>query len=136
MQHPVEPLRFPKAAVETVAEFRQAAGQMFGTDAVVDAPNIAFDIGDQGVDPGQDLRRFFPRRRHQPLVAVTGRSIQEAVALPAIGLDHRLGRQALFDQGLNLCAAHPGHPPPAGAGGRGGVRRTWWRNTAWRATAS
>ena len=60
MNHPVEHLRFPEAAVEPVAKFPQVAGQMFGTDAVVDAPNIAFDIGDQGVDPGQDLRASFP----------------------------------------------------------------------------
>ena len=56
MKHPIKHLRFPKAAVETVAKFRQIAGQMFGTDAMVDTPDIAFDIGDQGVDPGQDLR--------------------------------------------------------------------------------
>ena len=60
MKHPVKHLRFPKAAVETVAKFRQVAGQMLGADAMVDAPDIAFDIGDQGVDPGQDLRRFLP----------------------------------------------------------------------------
>jgi hypothetical protein len=29
MKHPVKHLRFPKAAVETVAKFRQVAGQMF-----------------------------------------------------------------------------------------------------------
>ena len=57
----VKHLRFPKAAVETVAEFRQIAGQMLGTDAMVDAPDISFNIGDQGVDPGQDLRRFRTR---------------------------------------------------------------------------
>jgi len=30
MKHPVKHLRFPEAAVETVAEFRQVAGQMLG----------------------------------------------------------------------------------------------------------
>jgi hypothetical protein len=81
MNHPVEHLRFPEAAVEPVAKFPQLAGQMFGTDAVVDAPNIAFDIGDQGMDPGQDLRCFLPRTGHQPLMLEIGRSIQEAVTL-------------------------------------------------------
>jgi hypothetical protein len=95
MKHAVKHLRFPEAAVEPVAEFLKVAGQMFGTDAVVDAPNIAFDIGDQGMNPGQDLGRFLPRTRHQPLMLETGRSIQEAIALPAIGLDHRFGCQAL-----------------------------------------
>ena len=56
MKYAVKHLRFPEAAVETVAEFRQVAGQMLGADAMVDTPDIAFDIGDQGVDPGQDLR--------------------------------------------------------------------------------
>jgi hypothetical protein len=73
MNHPVEHLRFPEAAVEPVAKFPQVAGQMFGTDAVVDAPNIAFDIGDQGMDPGQDLRRFLPRTGHQPLMLEIGK---------------------------------------------------------------
>jgi hypothetical protein len=56
MKHPVEHLRLPKVAVETVAKFRQVAGQKFETDAMMDTPVIAFHIGDQGVYPGQDLR--------------------------------------------------------------------------------
>ena len=52
MKHPIKHLRFPEAAVETVAKFRQVTGQMFGTDAVMDAPDVAFHIGDQGMDPG------------------------------------------------------------------------------------
>ena len=42
----------PKAAVETIAELLQVAGQMLGTDIVVDTTGIAFDIGEQGMDPG------------------------------------------------------------------------------------
>ena len=109
MQHPVKYLRFPEAAVETVAELRQVTVQVFGTDAMVDAPDISFHIGDQGMDPGQDLRRFFTRTGHQPLMTETGSIVQEAIALPTIGLDYRLGGQALPDQGLNLLAADPGH---------------------------
>lgn len=75
MQHPVEHLRFPKAAVETVAEFRQVAGQMLLADAVMDTTDIAFDIGDQGMDPGQDLHCLFSRTGHQPLMT-GGRVIQ------------------------------------------------------------
>lgn len=92
MKHPVEPLRFPEAVVEPVAEFPQIAGQMLGADPVVDPPDIVFDIGDQGVDSGQDLRCFLTRTRHQQLMPVMGRSVQETIALPAIGLDHRLSR--------------------------------------------
>jgi hypothetical protein len=111
MKHAVKHLRFPKAAVETVAEFRQVARQMFGTDAMVNAPDIAFNIGDQGMDPGQDLRGLLPRTGYQPLMADTGRIVQKAIALPAIGLDNRLGRQALPNQGLNLRTADPEHHP-------------------------
>jgi hypothetical protein len=93
MKHPIKHLRFPKATVETVTEFCKVAGQMLGADAMVDTPDIAFNIGDQGVDIGQDLRRLFFRTCNQPLVTETGRSIQEAIALPTIGLDHRLSCQ-------------------------------------------
>ena len=86
MKHPIKHLRFPKAAVEKVAKFRQVTGQVFNTDAMMDAPDIAFHVGDQSMDPGQDLGSFFPRTRHQPLMAETGSIIQEAVALPTIGL--------------------------------------------------
>ena len=117
MKHPVKHFRFPKAAVETVAKFRQIAGQMFGTDAMVDTPDIAFDIGDQGVDPGQDLRCLLPRAGYQPLMTETGRSVQEALALPAICFDHCLGRQPLPYQRLNLFAADSGHQPHGGKPG-------------------
>ena len=73
MKHPVKHLRFPETAIETVAEFRQVSGQVLGTDAVMDAPDIAFNIGDQGMDPGQDLRRFFSRTGHQPLMMEIGK---------------------------------------------------------------
>ena len=77
MKHAVEHLRFPEASIETVAKFRQVTGQMLGADALVDASDIAFDIGDQGMDPGQDLHRLFSRPGHQPLMGETGSSIQE-----------------------------------------------------------
>ena len=60
MKHAVEHLGFPKATVKTVAKFRQVAGQMLGADAMVDAPDVAFNIGDQGVNPGQDFWGFLP----------------------------------------------------------------------------
>ena len=98
MKHPVKHLRFPKPAIKPVAEFRQVSGQMLGADTMVDAPDIAFHIGDQGMDPGQDLRRFLPRTAHQPLMTETESSIQEAISLPTIGLDHRPSGQALLRQ--------------------------------------
>ena len=64
MKHAIKHLRFTKAAVETVAELRQVTGQMFGIDAMMDAPDIAFNIGDQSVDPGQNLGRLLPRPGH------------------------------------------------------------------------
>ena len=113
MKYPVEHLWFPKAAVETVAKFRQVAGQMLGADAVVDTPDIAFDIGDQGMDPGQDLDRLFSRTGHQPLVSGGG-AVQEAIPLPTVSFDHHLGRQAVPHQGLNLLAADPVNHPHRG----------------------
>lgn len=68
MKHTVGHLRFPKAPVETVAEFRQIKGQMLRADAMMDTTNVAFDIGDQGMNPRQDLGRLFARTRHEPLM--------------------------------------------------------------------
>ena len=77
MKHPVKHLRFPKAPVKTVAKFCQVAGQMLVADAMVDAADVTFNIGDQGINPGQDLRGLLPRTGHQPLMADTGRSIRK-----------------------------------------------------------
>jgi hypothetical protein len=56
MKHTVEHLRFPEPAVEPVTEFCQIAGQVLGADAMMDATNIAFDVGDQSMHPRQDFR--------------------------------------------------------------------------------
>jgi len=58
MKHTVEHLRFPEATVKPVTEFCQIAWQMLGTDAMMDATNVAFDIGDQGMNPRQYGREF------------------------------------------------------------------------------
>ena len=55
-KHVVEHLRFPETTVEAVTEIRQLTKQMFWADTMVDTTIIAFDIGDQGVDPRQDIR--------------------------------------------------------------------------------
>jgi hypothetical protein len=60
MKHPVKHLRFPKAAVEPVAEFRQVARQMLRADAMGDTPDIAFNIGDQGVTQGKTFGASLP----------------------------------------------------------------------------
>ena len=59
--HPVKHLDFPEAAIETVAKFCQITGQVFVTDAMIDSTDIAFDVGDQGMDPGEQsaLPAFF-----------------------------------------------------------------------------
>jgi hypothetical protein len=101
VKHPVEHLRFQEAAVEAVAEFRQVAGQMLVADAVVDTTDIALDIGDQGMDPGQDLQRLGTRTGNQPFMAA-GRTIQDAVTLPAVGAHHHLCCQAFLNQGLDF----------------------------------
>ena len=109
MKHTVKHLRFPEAPVEAVTEFRQVTGQVLWADTMMDTTNIAFDIGDQGVDPRQDLRRLFPRTGNEPLMAV-GQSIQEAISLPTIGFDHHFCHQTRPYQGLNLLAADSREP--------------------------
>ena len=115
MKHTVEHLRFPEATVEAVTEFRQVTGQVLWADAMIDTANITFDIGDQGMDPRQDLRRLFSRTRNEPFMTA-GRTIQEAIALPTVSFDHYFFHQTLPYQGLNLLAidsgnhAHRGKP--------------------------
>src|SRR5674476_919611 len=108
MKHTVKHLRFPEAPVEAVTEFRQVPGQVLWADTMMDTTNIAFDIGDQSVDPGQDLWRLFPRTGNEPLMVV-GESIQEAIPLPTVGFDHHFCHQTRPYQGLNLLAANPGN---------------------------
>jgi hypothetical protein len=60
MKHPVEDLRFPEASVEAVTEFRQVTGKVLWADTMMDTTNIAFDIGDQGVDQGRTFGANFP----------------------------------------------------------------------------
>jgi hypothetical protein len=54
---------------------------------MMDAMNITLDIGDQGMHPREDLRRPYARTGDEPFVT-TGGIIQEAIALPTIGLNH------------------------------------------------
>src|SRR4030042_2092573 len=108
MKHAVEHLWFPEATVEAVTEFRQVTGQVLWADAVMDTADIAFDIGDQGVDPRQDFRRLFTRTGNEPFMAV-GQGIQEAIPLPTIGFDYHFCHQTFSYQGLNLLAADSGH---------------------------
>ena len=68
MKHPVKHLRFPESTVEAVTEFRQVTGQVLWADAMMHTTNIAFDIGDQGMDPRQDLSRLFSRTGNEPLM--------------------------------------------------------------------
>jgi hypothetical protein len=61
MKHPVEHLQFPETTVETVTEFCQIAAQVLGADAMMDATNIALDVGNQSMNPRQDLWSLFAR---------------------------------------------------------------------------
>jgi hypothetical protein len=72
MKHAVEHLRFPEAAVKAVTEFCQITGQMLGADAMMDATDIACDIGDQSMNPRQDFRGVFARTGDEPFVAARG----------------------------------------------------------------
>ena len=87
MKHPVEHLRFPESTVEAVTEFRQVTGQVLWTDAMMHTTNITLYIGDQGMDPRQDLSRLFSRTGNEPLMTAR-RTIQKAISLPTVGFDH------------------------------------------------
>ena len=117
MKHPVEHLRFPESTVEAVTEFRQITGQVLWTDPMMHTTNIALDIADQGMDPGQDLRSLLSRTGHQPLMVVLGRTIQKAIPLPTGGFNHRFLNQTLPYQGLNLFAINSGNHAHGGKSG-------------------
>jgi hypothetical protein len=63
----------------------------------MDAAHNAFDIGDQGMHPGERLHGLSARTGNDPFMAV-GRAIQDVVSLPAVGADHCLSRQACLHQ--------------------------------------
>jgi len=92
MKHAVEHLRFPEAAVEAVTEFCQITGQMLGADPMMDATNIAFNIGDQSMHPRQDLRGLFARSGNQPFVTAGG-VIQKTIVLPTVGFNQHFFHQ-------------------------------------------
>lgn len=53
--HPVEHLGFPEASIKAVTKYRQITGQMLVTDAMIHSTDIAFDVGDQGMDPRETI---------------------------------------------------------------------------------
>jgi hypothetical protein len=80
MQHTVEHLRFPKATIEAITKFCQITGEMLGADAMIDTTNIALDIGNQSMHPGQDLRGILARAGDQPFVTAGELSRKPLVA--------------------------------------------------------
>ena len=60
MKHAVKHLRFPEAAVETVAEFRQVAWQMLGADAMVDTRILPFLLAIKVWTQGKTFGASFP----------------------------------------------------------------------------
>jgi hypothetical protein len=60
MNHPVEHLRFPEAAVEPVAKFPQVAGQMLGPDAMVNAPILPLILAIKVWTRGKTCGASFP----------------------------------------------------------------------------
>jgi hypothetical protein len=51
--HPVKHLGFREASIAATAKFRQITGQVLVTDARLHSTDIAFDVGDQGMDSGK-----------------------------------------------------------------------------------
>ena len=77
-------MRFPIPAIKPIAEFRQVMTKMFGTDAVINSTDIALDIGNQGMDPGQEFNRISPRTGNHGLVLALSR-IENTISRPTIG---------------------------------------------------
>jgi hypothetical protein len=57
-------LGFPEASIEAISKFAQVTGQVLVTDAMIDSTDIAFAVGDQSMDPGQQSTRIFSRTSH------------------------------------------------------------------------
>lgn len=55
MKQAVKHLGLPKAPVNAVTKLRREAGQMFLAYAMMDAADIPFHVGDQGMYPGEQL---------------------------------------------------------------------------------
>ena len=69
-EHAVKHLVFPEASVKTVAKLSQVTGKMFFTDAMINSADIAFDIGNQGMNPREQLHRIFSRTGNHRLMLV------------------------------------------------------------------
>jgi len=70
MKHAIKHLGLPEAPVKAVAEFRQIARQMFLAHPMMNAADIAFHIGNQGMHPGKQSHGLGPRGGNQPFMAV------------------------------------------------------------------
>lgn len=94
--------------MEAVAKFRQITGQVLVTDAMIHSPDIAFDVGDQGMDPGKQSDRVFSRTSHGRYMKARLR-VQDPIGLPTIRAGHHLCCQTSLSPRLNLVAAYPGY---------------------------
>jgi hypothetical protein len=63
-----------------VFKLGQVAGQVFLAHPMMDATDVAFDVGDQGMHPGEHLHGLGARTGHEPLM-LAGRAVQDTVAL-------------------------------------------------------
>jgi hypothetical protein len=61
MKRSVKHLRFPEAAVETVAGFCQVAEQMLGTDAMVDTRILPLILAIKAWTQGKTFGASFPK---------------------------------------------------------------------------
>ena len=97
--HRVEHLGFPEASVEAVTKLSQITGQVLVTDAMIDPTDIAFDVGDQGMDPGKQSDCVFSRTSHDRYMKARLR-VQDPIGLPTICAGHHLCCQANLSHGL------------------------------------
>jgi hypothetical protein len=116
MKHAIKQRGLPKTPAEAVTELRKVVGQMFLAHAMMDAADIPFHFGDQGMHPGEQLYGLRTRSRYHPDMTA-GQVIQDSVSLAAVGVQHHLAGQTFLHQGLDFRGAHPGHHPHGGKRG-------------------
>jgi hypothetical protein len=76
-------LRFPEASIEAVTKFCQITGQVLVTDAMIDSKDIAFDVGDLGMDLWKQSSRIFSRTSHGRNVKTIVR-VQDPIGLNVV----------------------------------------------------
>ena len=80
---------------------------------ITNPPDVALDLGNQGMHPGEQMHRRFTRACHHRFMAMW-HLCQHPVGLPAIGAHRRCRQQILLRPAFEVVAAYLGHLPQRG----------------------